>query len=112
MIFDAKDHFEPRKAKEVSSVVKAICQQLESDSQASVAQLFTELVHSIRKSSPKEIKGAYDNAQGMKVCRESEKTRQLFLDALPQAGNAGAISLMANILKVNFQNLKKKKEIW
>jgi len=99
LIFDAADHFEPRKAKEVSSVVKALCQQLEGDSQASVAQLFTELVHSMRKASAKEIRGAYDNAKGMKVCRESEKTRQLFLDALPQAGNAGAISLMADILK-------------
>ena len=106
MIFDAADHFEPRKAKEVSSVVKALCQQLEGDSQASVAQLFTELVHSMRKASAKEIRGAYDNAKGMKVCRESEKTRQLFLDALPQAGNAGAISLMADILKVKSSSIE------
>lgn len=87
-------------AKDVNSVVRFICQQLASDSPARVSQLFTELVHSLRKASPKEVKTAWNNLRGKKICPEATKTEKLFLDALPQAGSTGTISLMAEILKV------------
>ena len=61
-------------AKDVNTVVRSICQHLASDSPAQVAQLFTELVHSLRKASPKEVKAAYNNLRGKKICPESTKT--------------------------------------
>ena len=95
--------FDLKNAKDINSVVRNICQSLASDNPVVVTQHFTELVYAMRKASPKEVKDAYNNVKGKKVCAEAAKTEKLFLDALPQAGTVGTISLMANILKVNNQ---------
>ena len=65
-------------AKDVSLVVRAICDELASDSPDRVSQLFTELVHSLRKASPKEVKTAYNGLKGKKICSESAKTEYEF----------------------------------
>jgi len=87
--------------KDVEAVVRSICEHLESDSPARVSQLFTELVHSMRKASTEQVKAAYTNLLANKVCLESAKTEKMFMDALPQAGTTGTIVLMADILKEN-----------
>lgn len=99
LIFDASGHFDVRGAKDLSTLVKSLCNQLASESQVPVAQLFTELVHSLRRSSPKEVKAAYANMLGKKNCPEMPKTEKMFLDALPQAGSPGAVALMADLIK-------------
>ena len=55
-------------------MVKSLCNQLASESQVPVSQLFTELVHSLRRSTPKEVKAAYNNMLGKKNCPEMPKT--------------------------------------
>jgi hypothetical protein len=60
--------------KDVEAVVRSICEHLESDSPARVSQLFTELVHSMRKASAEQVKAAYTNLLANKVCSESAKT--------------------------------------
>jgi len=60
--------------KDVEAVVRSICQNLESDSPVRVSQLFTELVHSMRKASAEQVKAAYTSLLADKVCPESAKT--------------------------------------
>ena len=74
LIFDASGHFDVRGAKDLSTLVKSLCNQLASESQVPVSQLFTELVHSLRRSTPKEVKAAYNNMLGKKNCPEMPKT--------------------------------------
>lgn len=102
LFFDASAlRFEQLNAKNVNSIVRSICQTLASDNQVLVSQYFTELVYSLRRASPKEVKDAYNSAKSKKVCPEAAKTEKLFLDALPQAGTVGTITLMADLLKKN-----------
>lgn len=62
-------------AKDVSVVIRSICQQLAADSPPRfISQLFTELVHSLRKASVRDVKVAYNNLRGKKICPESTKT--------------------------------------
>lgn len=62
-------------AKDVNLVVRNICQQLAGDAPPKfVSQLFTELVHSLRKASVRDVKTAYNNLRGKKICPESTKT--------------------------------------
>lgn len=61
-------------AKDVQSVVRSLCQQLASDSPHHVSHVFTELVHSLRKASAKEVKAAYGTLRSLKTCPESTKT--------------------------------------
>lgn len=60
--------------KDVDAVVRSICENLAGDSPARVSQLFTELVHSLRKASAEQVKAAYTNLMAKKVCQESAKT--------------------------------------
>lgn len=64
-------------AKDVNTVVRAICQHLAGESPARVSHLFNELVHSLRKASPKEVKAAYNGLRGKKICPESTKTEYI-----------------------------------
>ena len=61
-------------SKDVNSVLRAVCLELASDSPARVSQLFTELVHSLRKASPQEVKAAHTTMKAKKICPESTKT--------------------------------------
>ena len=103
LLFDARGlRYELLNAKSINSVVRSICQTLASDKQSVVSQHFTELVYALRKASAKEVKDAYNNLKGSKMlCSEKAKTERLFLDALPQAGTVGTITLMSDLLKKN-----------
>lgn len=102
LFLESSSSFEPHNGgRDVSFVVKAVCEQMAGDSQMPVAHLFTELVHALRKASPAEVRGAYANLRATKSCAKIAKTERFFLDALPQAGSTGAIALMVDLLKGN-----------
>ena len=61
-------------AKDINVVVRAICEQLAGESPTRVSHLFNELVHSLRKASPREVKAAYTGLRAKKICPESTKT--------------------------------------
>lgn len=65
---------ESQGAKDVSTVLRTLCAQISGESPARISQLFTELVHAIRKASHKEIKAAYVNMKAKKMCAEAVKT--------------------------------------
>ena len=65
---------EKQGAKDVNAVVRAVCLQLDADSPAQVSQLFSELVHSLRKASAKDVKAAWATLKGSQICPESVKT--------------------------------------
>ena len=74
MILDARGvQFEFQDARDVSSVVKSLCKQL-AESPETTAQVFTELVHALRKAPHKEIKAAYNAMRSKASCSEIIKT--------------------------------------
>jgi hypothetical protein len=99
LIFDHKH--DGQSSRNVDSVVKALCEHLTTESPSQVPHLFNEMVQSMRKATPKEIKAAYANLKSKKNCAQTAKTEHLFYDALPRAGNAATLSLMLDLLKEN-----------
>merc|ERR1712131_81250 len=83
----------------LSLIIDALCENMDTESPSRSSELFTELVHSMRTSSPEAIKAAYDNLLMKKDCKESKKIEMLFLDALPQAGSTASIELMSELLQ-------------
>ena len=59
----------------INVFVRAICEQLAGESPARISHLFNELVHSLCKASPREVKAAYTGLRGKKICPESTKTK-------------------------------------
>ena len=57
----------------LSLIIDALCNNMDSESASRSSELFTELVHSMRTSTPEVIRAAYDSLLMKDDCTESKK---------------------------------------
>ena len=65
---------EKNNARNTEIILEALCSHLSSESSARSSELFTELVYSMRDTTPEALKAAYNTLLNKEFCQESTKT--------------------------------------
>ncbi|CAG5134992.1 unnamed protein product [Candidula unifasciata] len=78
--------------------LKEICDQTHDDIRPETPRLFSELVQIIKILNKPDLERAHKLVKNKMICPKNGRTLKFFLDALPAAETAGAVSLMTTLV--------------